>query len=151
LLVITDTQLQQAVITYKSNKFCVTNESAFQQFLSSWKLDFISSYAPDDRVAFRGNTYSSLPVEFWTELSKYVSARWVVSVMEYDLTMAGFAMNVHLVTSKGEHEFIPQVNLKFKDSVSEAKRKKYLGIIEKKTTSNIRLDNRPYKIVEARR
>jgi hypothetical protein len=74
--------------------------------------------------------------------------------MEYDLTMSGFILVTHLVNNKGEHEVITSANLKFKDSVSEKKRKRYLGIKDKKETSNsnsVRLKNRPYKVVEAKK
>jgi hypothetical protein len=62
-------------------------------------------------LALGVNGKSPLPDEFWTELAKNIQARWIVTVMEYDLTMSGFILVTHLVTSKGEHEVITQANL----------------------------------------
>jgi hypothetical protein len=153
-VVVPSTQQVQNVVTYKANRFKVVNEEKFQLLCGRWNLEFQPSFSPDDRVSFRGERSAPLTDEFWTALSKCIQSRWIVTVMEYDLTMSGFILVTHLVNNKGEHEVITSANLKFKDSVSEKKRKRYLGIKDKKETSNsnsVRLKNRPYKVVEAKK
>ena len=140
------------MIDYKSNKFLVKNEQEFNNLCVYWGLEFIAPYAPDERVSFGGRLKTGLTSEFWSSLYKCVKANWAVVTLESELSLADFKTNVHLLNTKGEHSFFTQVSLKYKESIPEKKRRRYLGLPKLKEIEIIEknIKSRPVKVKEAK-
>jgi hypothetical protein len=135
------------MVTYKSNNFLVNNEISFQQLCGKWGLQCAPTGENNSLVSFRGELVSRLDNRFWNELAKLVAHNWVATIVEYHSYMTGFSAYAHLVTSKSGHDTTQYINLKFKKSVSNSKRRAFslLEVLPKEEPSV----RRPIRMVEA--